>query len=226
MTDYSSAYHDLRIRVLELARSADPSALDTTTPATPEWRVRDVLAHLAGVCDDISSGNLEGVASDEWTGVQVDKRREWDLESLFADWEQHAALVEPMLNDLPPVAVGQMMFDATTHEFDIRGGLGAPGGRESSSLAISYDWAVQVLGERLDAHGGAPLRFETEAGSADVGTGTPDTTLRASRFDIMRAMTGRRSTAQVEGLEWDGAPRAADLLVADYFVAPGADVLE
>ncbi len=226
MTDYSSAYCGLRTRVLELLRSRDAADLDAVAPATPEWRVRDVVAHLAGVCDDISNGNLEGVASDEWTGAQVDKRRDWDHEALCADWETNGPAVEAMMNDFPPVAVGQMIFDATTHEQDIRGALGVPGGREADSLAIAYDWALDRLGERLDAAGDAPMRFETEAGTRVAGTGAPTATLRASRFDVLRSMSGRRSVAQVEGLDWEGPPRVTDLLLADFFVPPPDDLVE
>ncbi|HUV10552.1 MAG TPA: maleylpyruvate isomerase N-terminal domain-containing protein [Acidimicrobiia bacterium] len=226
MTDYSSAYRDLRARVLDLLRSRDAVDLDATARATPEWRVRDVVAHLAGVCDDVAHGNLEGVATDEWTGAQVEKRRGWEPETLFADWETNGAAVEAMMNDFPAIAIGQMTFDATTHEQDIRGALTAPGGRESGSLAIAYDWAVDRLGERLDAAGTSPMRFETEAGSRVAGAGEAGTALRASRFDVLRSMTGRRSVAQVEAFDWDGAPRAADLLLADFFVPPSDDLLE
>ena len=121
-----------------------------------------------------------------------------------------------------------MTFDATTHEQDLRGALGAPGGRESDSLAIAYDWAVDRLGERLDAAGNAPMRFETESGTRVAGTGDADatTTLRSSRFDVLRSMSGRRSVAQVEALDWNTAPRPADLLLADFFVPSSVDLLE
>lgn len=226
MTDYASAYRDLRTRVDELLRSREATDLDVVAPATPEWRVRDIVAHLAGVCDDIAHGNLDGVASDEWTEVQVEKRRGWDLDALLADWEKNGAVVEALMNDLPPIAVGQMTFDATTHEQDLRGAIAAPGGRESDSLAIAYDWAIDRLGERLDAAGNTPMRFETEAGTRVAGSGGAVTTLQSSRFEVLRSMSGRRSVAQVEALDWDTAPRAADLLLADFFVPSSVDLLE
>jgi Mycothiol maleylpyruvate isomerase N-terminal domain len=67
--DYAGAYRELRDRVTELVRANDDSRLDVIAPATPAWRVRDVVAHLAGVCDDVTHGNMDGVASDEWTGA-------------------------------------------------------------------------------------------------------------------------------------------------------------
>lgn len=52
----------------------------------PEWRVRDVLAHLAGATADIASGNLADVASDEWTGAQVDARRDVPIDEVLDEW--------------------------------------------------------------------------------------------------------------------------------------------
>ncbi|MFO7590214.1 MAG: hypothetical protein R6X23_04870 [Acidimicrobiia bacterium] len=226
MTDYATAYRDLRTRVLDLLRARDAAELDAVAPATPEWRVRDVVAHLAGVCDDIAHGNLEGVATDDWTDAQVAKRRDWDSAVLFADWETNGPVVEAMMNDFPETAVGQMTFDATTHEHDIRGALATPGGRESDSLAIAFDWALDRLGERLDANGAPAMQFDTDGGSRIAGTGAAGTVLRASRFDVLRSMSGRRSVAQVEALDWDGPPRVHDLLLADFFVPPADDLLE
>ena len=71
MADYARMYSDLRHRVVGVVQDADRPALDTMVPAAPEWRVRDVVAHLSGVCADIVNGNLDGVTTDPWTAVQV-----------------------------------------------------------------------------------------------------------------------------------------------------------
>ena len=68
-TACADAYRALRERVSELVRAADPTALDAVAPATPEWRVRDVFAHMVGVNSDIVSGTLAGVGTDPWTAV-------------------------------------------------------------------------------------------------------------------------------------------------------------
>ena len=76
MTDYAQTYGALRSRVSDLVRGADEEHLERHTPAAPEWRVRDVVAHLSGITADINAGNLDGVATDAWTARQVDARRE------------------------------------------------------------------------------------------------------------------------------------------------------
>jgi len=56
---HAVAYKALRGRVREVVEGSDPAALDAIVPATPEWRARDVLAHMVGVTDDVVNGRLE-----------------------------------------------------------------------------------------------------------------------------------------------------------------------
>jgi len=224
--DYSGAYRDLRVRVSDLVRAANDTELAKVAPATPEWRVRDVLAHMVGVCDDVSNGNLAGVATDDWTDAQVVKRRDWSLEEILADWDNNATRLEVGMNDLGP-AIGQMLADASTHEQDIRGALGAPGGRDAEALVIGVEWGLDVLGQRLAQDGLGTLRVEHEDGTSNVGEGDPVTRLQASRFEVGRAMTGRRSRAQMHAMSWDGPldPEALLLAVA-IFTPPEHDLVE
>ena len=224
--DYASAYRDLRTRVSELIRNTDPDALEVSAPATPAWRVRDVVAHMAGVCDDVANGNMEGVASDAWTGAQVAKRADWSIEQLLDDWAEHSEKVEAVMNDLGP-AIGQMLADAATHEQDIRGALGLAGGRESSAGAIGVDWALPIIDMRLQSEGLGTLRIEHEGGAAVLGEGEPVTTLRTTRFELSRAMTGRRSEAQMRNMDWDGPlDRTVLNLNATFFNPPTSDLIE
>jgi hypothetical protein len=223
--DYSGAYRELRERVTELLRVQSDARLDATAPATPAWRVRDVAAHLAGVCDDVSHGNMDGVASDEWTGVQVAKRCDWPIDRLLADWDEHAATVEAVMNDLGP-AIGQMLADAATHEQDIRGALDAPGARECDALIIGFEWGIGSIGERFGRERKGTLEIEHEAGTSQVGADEPVTRLRATRFEVARAMAGRRSRAQMAAYGWDGPLGPDDLLLATFFTPPARDLVE
>ncbi|MGH2760230.1 MAG: maleylpyruvate isomerase N-terminal domain-containing protein, partial [Actinomycetota bacterium] len=59
----------------KLVSHLDDAVLREPVPATPEWSMTDVIAHLAGILADIRAGNLEGVATDPWTAKQVEARR-------------------------------------------------------------------------------------------------------------------------------------------------------
>src|SRR5215207_1954632 len=171
MTDYAQAYGTLRSRVSDLVRTADPEQLERLAPAAPEWRVRDLVAHLSGITADVNAGNLDGVATDAWTARQVDTRRDWSIEQLLEEWDTEAAKVEAVMASLPEVAVGQMTADAATHEQDIRGGLERPGARDCDAVVIGCDWGVQILAGVADP-ADATLHIETESGTTTVGTGT------------------------------------------------------
>ena len=94
---HATAYRELRLRVSEVIRQADASACEQPAPATPGWRVHDVVAHLVGVPDDVVNGRLEGIASDPWTQAQVDKRADCSTADLLAEWEANGPAFEALL---------------------------------------------------------------------------------------------------------------------------------
>jgi hypothetical protein len=186
-----------------------------------------VIAHLAGVCDDIVTGNLHGVATDEWTAAQVAKRRDWPFEKVLTLWDEHASAIEPQMNDFPPAAIGQMLFDAVTHEHDVRGSFGTPGGRDAPAVEIAFEWGIESLSKRCMHLGTGTLRVTTEAGTQEIGEGEPLTALGVSRFELVRAITGRRSRAQVRAYSWDRDFDAEHLLLStDIFTLPDSDIVE
>lgn len=228
--DYAGAYRGVRLGLEALLRVRPEEDLDAIAPATPEWRVRDVAAHLAGVCDDIVQGNMSGVASDEWTAAQVATRSDWPMARLLEQWNADATVVEQQMNEWGP-GMGQMVFDAFTHEQDIRGALEEPGGRESPAAAIGFDWFVANIRRRADADSGEgarpAIRLVTETDDLEIlGRGPAATTLRVSRYEFIRAITGRRSRHQIEAFDWEGEPRVDDLFFTDLFRPSPADILE
>ena len=93
-------------------------------PATPDWTVHDVVAHLAGVATDLVEGRLDGLATDEWTAAQVERGRGRSIPELLDRWDEHGAAVDAFADALGPGG-GQLVVDATTHEHDLRGGVPA-----------------------------------------------------------------------------------------------------
>jgi uncharacterized protein (TIGR03083 family) len=211
--EHAPAYEELRIRVTELVRDTKPELLEGPAPATPEWRVRDVLAHLAGVTDDVVNGRLEGIASDEWTAAQVDKRRELSVDELIGDWERWSPDFEQMLAAGPMEITGQALYDAVTHEHDIRHAIGRPGGRDSNALDSGWEWMVAMRAVR----GASAIRFVTEQGDEIAGVGSPVVTVHASRFELVRAATGRRTRAEIEAYAWEPEAEPQVLITAPFF---------
>jgi hypothetical protein len=220
--DYAGAYRDLRARVSDLVGSATPEQLEQRAPATPEWRTRDVLCHLVGVTADVLAGNLDGVTTDAWTAAQVASRGDRSVDEVLAEWEENGPQVEPTIASWGVIA-GQFVGDAVTHEHDIRGALDRPGARESEALVIAYRWMGELIGGMRDTAEVGALTVETEVGSDTFGTGAATSRCHASRFEVVRAVTGRRSADQMLAWDWEGEPRL-DLLVLPIF-APRATAL-
>lgn len=213
MAELTDAYRGVRMRVSEIVAAADPAALDRRAPATPEWRVRDLLAHMVGVGADALAGRLDGVATEPWTAAQVDARRGHDVATMLDEWSDTGARFETMLADVPFEISGQALFDAVTHEHDIRNALDAPGGRDSDALRLAWRWMVGARGR-----GGAPaLRYITEDSDDVSGTGEVQATIEAPRFELVRAVTGRRTAAEIAAYRWDPEVRLDLVLGAPMF---------
>jgi uncharacterized protein (TIGR03083 family) len=196
--EHAVAYRSLRARVARVVAS-DPEAIDKEAPATPGWSVHDVLAHMVGVTDDVVAGRLDGVATNPWTAAQVESRKGTSVEAMLDEWEVTGPQFETLMAGVPAEIAGQALFDAVTHEHDIRHALGAPGARESDALDLAWRWIVLMR----PVNGGPTLRFLTEQGEEMIGEGEPLATVGATRFELLRAQTGRRSAGEIEKFEWE-----------------------
>lgn len=210
---HATAYAELRSRVGEMIGQADEDAFDRPAPATPEWCVHDVVAHLVGVPDDVVHGRLEGIASDPWTQAQVDKRKGVATADLLAEWDENGPAFEALLAGAPAEIAGQAIFDAAAHEHDLRQALGKPGARDSDALAVAWDWIVDAR-----TRGGEPaVCFVVDGVEQVSGTGEVVARVAAPRFELFRAVSGRRAAVEIEKYQWDGEPEPKLLIASTIF---------
>src|SRR6266568_3966318 len=123
MREVATAYRGCRERITELAHGIDERRARTAVPACPEWTVHDVIAHLSGTLADAVAGRLEGAGIDERTAEQVVARRRLPLTEVLKEWNEHALVVEPLMDSAGDIA-RQGVADVVSHEHDIRGALG------------------------------------------------------------------------------------------------------
>jgi uncharacterized protein (TIGR03083 family) len=202
MGPVADAYAGCRRRISELVRPLAPEASSAVVPACPVWMVRDVISHLAGVVDDALAGRLDGVATEPWTAAQVEARRHRSVGEILDEWDEKSPLFDPALDVIGPRG-RQAVLDVATHEHDIRGALGAPGGRDTDAVAIGVSFVAAVF-VAAAAGRGSPLRVEIAGGESfgpDAGPGVR--VLRGEAWELMRAMTGRRSAGQLRRLDWE-----------------------
>jgi len=216
---YSAAYRNARERITALVRDAAPEMLDAIAPATPEWRSRDVLAHVVGVATDVVNGNVAEAGGDGWTAVQVDSRRDASVDALLDEWETSGRQVDAFVLALPTEITGQLIADTVTHEHDLRHAFGVPGARDSDAVSIGVDWVVAVLGGMYDAAGEPALRLSHDGRESTCGTVEPAITLRASTFELARAVTGRRTLDEIRAYDWSPSAAPERLLALPPFTA-------
>lgn len=205
MAEVAPLYREGRKRIAGLVRELDEEALQRKLPACPEWMVRDLVAHLSGVCRDIIEGRLEGLATDDWTRAQVDARKDWPIGQIITEWDEFAPQCEAICHMFPDGSDVQWLADLTTHEHDIRGALGRPGERDNEAVILSFVWLVEHFGAVLTSREAPALRvLTTEGDDLVAGAGDPIATVKAGRFEIFRTLTGRRSLDQVFAFDWEG----------------------
>lgn len=185
-------YRAARVRMMEVATGADGTA---TVPACPDWSIRDLLAHVTGVADDVANGRLEGVGTDPWTHVQVLARADRTLAEVLAEW----AVVGPQMEEAVTIfgdAPDQLVFDTVTHEHDLRHAVGAAGPKDAASLDVALKWVGEAW--TLSAERGAgTMRIDAGAHRFDLGDGAPEVVVTVPAFEALRMLTGRRSAQEI-----------------------------
>ena len=120
---WADQYRAIRLRLRELVAGLDESQVDAEVPARPGWRVRDIVAHLVGVANDIATGNTADAPGDRWAAAHVERGRSRSVEELLHDWDDAGAVLETLLAAAPPDLGTMVVTDVTTHELDVRAAL-------------------------------------------------------------------------------------------------------
>jgi hypothetical protein len=222
--DTADAYREAQASMTALVCDATREQLERTVPATPLWSVMDVVRHVVGVARNIVDGTLPGGfdpaemwqtpegkrAGDAFTAAHLEARRGRSLDALLEEWTSVAEDLEPILRGQRS-APNPIMFievipvsDLAVHLQDVRGALGVPGDRESAASRIAFASYVGGLSLRLMARGLPALRIRYDAKERVAGGGDVAATWHGDRFEIFRALSGRRSRQQILAMSWEG----------------------
>ena len=210
ISDAADAYRLVYGRLDELIRSRAEVA-ELTVPACPAWTIRQTVAHLAGLAQDIVALNMENKGTDSWTQAQVDRLNGYGIDELLDLWGEVIDPVTTMLALAPQASACQLVFDALTHEHDIRGALSEPGSRAGDlTFEVALGFST-TIGDQFIRQAGLPaLRLITPTiGSVQLGdphTAPGQVALHISDFEALRVQGGRRSVRQLLAMPWQGDP--------------------
>lgn len=183
-----------RVSDLVLAVASEtPARLEQRVPACPDWTSRDLLSHMVGLATDVLDGDEPDDHNPGWTERQVAQRRDRDVTALVAEWRAHAAgLVEWMREH-----GSRPLNDVVIHEQDLRGALDRPGARDTPELAIVRERMADRFANKV---ADLPPIALVGPGWTWVSRGRADeapTRLEADDFDLARALSSRRTEAQL-----------------------------
>lgn len=219
--DLAAAYRDGRERLSALVATLDGGAAGRIVPLTPAWRVRDVVAHVTGVAEDLLAGGYpdfsdplarpeQAVARDAWAQAQVDRRRDRPVAEVVEEWNALGPRLDAALaGDDPAYPLASRSgatFDLGCHLHDVRHALGAPGDRDAPVTRAAFAIARGWLALRAGSAGLPPLRVRTPEREWVLGDGAPAATVAGDAFELFRALSGRRARSQLLDLGWDGDP--------------------
>lgn len=232
MRPLESFYEETRARVVALVSDIDERADEIAVAACPGWSVKNLISHLTGNCANVLRGDIVGFATPDWTAAQIDERHDWKLGDVLAEWDDVGPKFASMLDDFPGEYGRQALGDLVVHEHDLRGTLGKPGERDSAAVDIATDVVTRfVAGTGAQVLGLGPLEVraatktwvlgtgekvegDQESWRDAIGSGTPPpaatgppvTTVIVDPFEWFRAITGRRSAAQIRAFDWSADP--------------------
>lgn len=120
MTDWGALYRDHVETLSGLAPTLTEEQLATTVPATPDWTVREVLAHLSGGAVDAVTGRMDGAPGPEWTARHVSERADVPVADLMTELREHQDAVAASVADNPRPA---LVWNIAVHHADLHEAL-------------------------------------------------------------------------------------------------------
>ncbi len=197
--DHGAIWSRTRGRILELLRSVTEDAADVPVPTVPGSTVSDVVAHLLTTA---TSGPGTATLGPPAPGA-ADRTRK--LAELLGDWESASSDLDGLIR-ADPVAAARYITDAAMCEHDLRTALGRPAARDDDSVKVALDELSGRFSDRVAAEGLPPLRITVEQWGTIVGDGHAVRCVVADRFEFVRAMSGRRSAAEICRWNWGTDP--------------------
>jgi uncharacterized protein (TIGR03083 family) len=242
MADVAEIFEETRGQIVDLVGGLSVKETQKPVPATPGWRIRDVVSHLSGdlsslIANDfpaeffMAMGQPETIAQlNEWTDEHVKSRADMSVSEIFDEWEASSKTIIDMMrghsdwpDNVPPFADRVLLTDLGVHLHDIYGALGIVRDRDGAPVRIGSAGYVAVMGMRLTTFDAPALAIESGDKSWVIGGDDPAATLRVDRFELFRALSGRRSPEQIKSYDWEGDP--GPFLDFFYLYGPRPDAL-
>lgn len=202
--DLTAIWNQTRNRIAALVAGLADSAAGDTVATAPGVTVRDIVAHLAAtaaMASETPDELLRGPISPPQRGATTD----FSLTELVAAWDKAATVACGQVDSNPDLAF-LLITDAAMCEHDLRTTFDIPGARDDIAVKVALDELSGRFSDRAESAGLPPLRVTVEQWGTIIGNGKAISCVVADRFEFVRAMSGRRSAAEIRRWNWGVDP--------------------
>ena len=201
--DCDQIYEHARCELVARLRACRPEELATMVPATPEWSVHDVLSHLVGIAADLNAQAFGG-DPDSWTAAQVKSRAHDTVDELAAEWDREAPTFEDGLRLFGYDLGSHFVGDLLQHVADIAHALGLAHPGDDETLAVALDAYLVTFEKALEQAATGSVEISDGREHWTLGSGPVVASVSGERYELFRALGGRRHVEQVRALRWSG----------------------
>ena len=200
MPELSAAYHATRARVTALVSELDDAGLDRPVPACPAWRVRDLVAHMSGIPDALTAGDLPAGDLQVWLDGLLEARRGVAVDELLDRWGACADATSTLIDS----GAGLLVIDLVTHEHDLRTALDQPGARGTAEVRAIVQPVLDLLAPSMSDAGLGALLIDAGGVQWASHLAKPGCTLHVDPWEATRALNSRRTADELRALPATG----------------------
>jgi hypothetical protein len=212
--DWTGIWDATCARIDTLLGGLSDTLLDGPVATVPGTTVRDIIAHLIDTVVAAAKDPVRFTRTTLALPEAANTRLAARVVELEADWNIGATLLRGRLESdvlLASAAVTAVVMC----EHDLRTALDLPGARDDIAIKVALDELSGRLSDRVERAQLPPLRVTVEQWGTIVGAGRARSCVVADRFEFVRAMSGRRSAAEIIRWNWGVAPEPYLAVIAE-----------
>ncbi len=207
--EYVGHYHLTMARIIELLSNISTADEQIVVQACPDWTVKDLVSHVAGLCDALSRGESTPADTQAWVDHLVAERASQTLKETIQQWESCA----PKFGEIATLSAriaAPITYDLIVHEHDLRHALQRPGEKDNAAVLVAMSFGALMLEHDLKNvnKGSLFLRcgeYEWQCGPNEVALSL-DLSHHCEYpiWETLRLTGSRRSQHQLRQYPWQG----------------------
>ena len=207
--EYVEHYHQTMARIIELVSNLSSDDEQLVVQACPDWTVKDLVAHVAGLCEALSQGESTPADTQAWVDQLVADRASQSLSETIKQWKSCAVKFGEVATLSARIAA-PITYDLIVHEHDLRHALQLPGEKDNAAVLIAMSFGALMLEHDLKNLNQGSLHLRCGEYEWQCGPGEVELSLDLTHhfefpiWETLRLTGSRRSHRQLRQYPWQG----------------------